>query len=153
VRECIDRYSGAQYALKVIDKTKSGLDAPADHEVRILKSVTHPNIIHLFEDYDFENELFVIMEHVSVSYFQSLTWNSNSPGNLSLSSLFNAIINFPLLILFFMVRGVICLTRLPNLSNSARRRVPVSQRTLLQQFPFFMPMELFIGILSQRIYW
>lgn len=62
----MDRISGAKYALKVIDKTKSGLDAPADHEVRILKSVSHPNIIHLFDDFDFKDELFLIMEHVSV---------------------------------------------------------------------------------------
>ncbi|CAG7825533.1 unnamed protein product [Allacma fusca] len=65
VRECTDLLSSQKFAMKVIDKSKChGRDAPPEHEVKILASIHHPNIILLFEQYDFANELYVVMELV-----------------------------------------------------------------------------------------
>ena len=67
VRECMDLDSSQKFAMKVIDKSKChGRDAPPEHEVKILSSIHHPNIILLFEQYDFANELYVVMELVPV---------------------------------------------------------------------------------------
>ncbi|CAL8115243.1 unnamed protein product [Orchesella dallaii] len=65
VRDCTDRKTKSRYALKVIDKSKcNGRDVPPEHEILILTKVSHPNIIVLYEQYDFSNELYVVMELV-----------------------------------------------------------------------------------------
>lgn len=67
VRDCIERKSKQRFALKVIDKSKcNGRDVPPEHEIDILTTVSHPNIIILYEQYDFSNELYVVMELVEV---------------------------------------------------------------------------------------
>lgn len=70
VRDCTDRKTKQQYALKVIDKSKcTGRDVPPEHEIAILAKINHRNIIVLYEQYDFSNELYVVMELVEVSKF------------------------------------------------------------------------------------
>lgn len=67
VRDCTDRKTKKRFALKVIDKCKcNGRDVPPEHEIAILSTITHPNIIVLYEQYDFSNELYVVMELVEV---------------------------------------------------------------------------------------
>ncbi|PNF15502.1 hypothetical protein B7P43_G17005 [Cryptotermes secundus] len=63
VRQCIDRSTGTEYALKVIDKSKChGKEHMIESEVSILRRVHHPNIIQLVAEYDTHSELYLVME-------------------------------------------------------------------------------------------
>lgn len=54
-------------ALKIIDKSKLlGKEQMIENEVNILRSVNHPNIIKLLDEYDTSNELYLVMELVKV---------------------------------------------------------------------------------------
>ncbi|XP_044537630.1 serine/threonine-protein kinase DCLK2 [Gracilinanus agilis] len=65
VKECIDRSTGKEFALKIIDKTKCcGKEHLIENEVSILRRVKHPNIIMLIEEMDTATELFLVMELV-----------------------------------------------------------------------------------------
>ncbi|XP_078457104.1 serine/threonine-protein kinase DCLK1-like [Lampetra planeri] len=65
VRECIERSSGHEYALKIIDKAKcKGKEHMIESEVSILRRVKHPNIILLVEEVDTPSELYMVMELV-----------------------------------------------------------------------------------------
>jgi serine/threonine protein kinase len=62
------RSTGADYALKIIDKSKChGKEHMIESEVSILRRVHHPNIIHLVAEYDTHSELYLVMELVKVS--------------------------------------------------------------------------------------
>lgn len=43
-----------------------GRDAPPEHEVKILSMVSHPNVVEMFEQYDFSNELYIVLELIEV---------------------------------------------------------------------------------------
>ena len=63
-----DRSSGAEHALKAIDKSKCrGKEQMIENEVSILRRVRHPNIIQLVEEFDFPSELYLVMELVKVT--------------------------------------------------------------------------------------
>ncbi|GAB6027266.1 Serine/threonine-protein kinase dclk1 [Chamberlinius hualienensis] len=65
VRECVEKASGKEFALKIIDKDKCrGKEHMIESEVSILRCVKHPNIVLLVEEYNFENELYLVMELV-----------------------------------------------------------------------------------------
>ncbi|XP_074128619.1 serine/threonine-protein kinase DCLK2 isoform X1 [Sminthopsis crassicaudata] len=65
VKECIERSTGKEFALKIIDKTKCcGKEHLIENEVSILRRVKHPNIIMLIEEMDTATELFLVMELV-----------------------------------------------------------------------------------------
>ncbi|KAF0298844.1 Serine/threonine-protein kinase DCLK1 [Amphibalanus amphitrite] len=65
VCECVHRSSGAEHALKAIDKSKCrGKEQMIENEVSILRRVHHPNIIQLVEEFDFPAELYLVMELV-----------------------------------------------------------------------------------------
>ncbi|XP_029700160.1 serine/threonine-protein kinase DCLK1b isoform X3 [Takifugu rubripes] len=65
VRECVERSTGREYALKVISKNKCrGKEHMIQSEVSILRRVKHPNIVLLIEEIDAHNELYLIMELV-----------------------------------------------------------------------------------------
>ncbi|XP_036070693.1 serine/threonine-protein kinase DCLK1b isoform X3 [Oryzias melastigma] len=91
VRECVERSTGREYALKIISKEKckgkvrvckcekrcfilsdteqvSSGPAPQEHmiqsEVAILRRVKHPNIVLLIEEIDTSSELYLVMELV-----------------------------------------------------------------------------------------
>ena len=56
-----------EYALKIIDKTKTkGKEKMIENEVSILRRVKHPNIILLIEEFDTPSELYLVMELVKV---------------------------------------------------------------------------------------
>jgi serine/threonine protein kinase len=62
------RSTGAEYALKVIDKSKChGREHMIESEVSILRRVHHPNIIQLVAEYDTHSELYLVMELIKVS--------------------------------------------------------------------------------------
>ncbi|XP_060683317.1 serine/threonine-protein kinase DCLK2 isoform X2 [Hemiscyllium ocellatum] len=65
VKECVERSSGKEYALKIIDKAKcSGKEHLIENEVAVLRRVKHPNIIMLIEEVDTPTELYLVMELV-----------------------------------------------------------------------------------------
>ncbi|XP_061916300.1 serine/threonine-protein kinase DCLK1-like isoform X2 [Entelurus aequoreus] len=65
VRECVERSTGREYALKIISKEKCrGKEHMIQSEVSILRRVKHPNIVLLIEEVDTGNELYLVMELV-----------------------------------------------------------------------------------------
>ncbi|XP_072248238.1 serine/threonine-protein kinase DCLK1b isoform X2 [Leuresthes tenuis] len=65
VRECVERATGREYALKIISKDKCrGKEHMIQSEVSILRRVKHPNIVLLIEEMDTHNELYLVMELV-----------------------------------------------------------------------------------------
>ncbi|CAK6968924.1 serine/threonine-protein kinase DCLK1-like isoform X3 [Scomber scombrus] len=65
VRECMERSTGREYALKIISKDKCrGKEHMIQSEVSILRRVKHPNIVLLIEEMDTYNELYLVMELV-----------------------------------------------------------------------------------------
>lgn len=65
VKECVERTTGKEFALKIIDKAKCcGKEHLIENEVAILRQVKHPNIIMLIEEMDTPTELYMVMELV-----------------------------------------------------------------------------------------
>ncbi|XP_041659965.1 serine/threonine-protein kinase DCLK1b [Cheilinus undulatus] len=65
VRECVERSTGREYALKIISKDKCrGKEHMIQSEVSILRRVKHPNIVLLIEEMDTNSDLFLVMELV-----------------------------------------------------------------------------------------
>ncbi|NWI90408.1 DCLK2 kinase, partial [Pitta sordida] len=65
VKECVERSTGKEFALKIIDKAKCcGKEHLIENEVSILRRVKHPNIIMLIEEMDTPTELYLVMELV-----------------------------------------------------------------------------------------
>uniref|UniRef100_H3DK37 Serine/threonine-protein kinase DCLK2 n=1 Tax=Tetraodon nigroviridis TaxID=99883 RepID=H3DK37_TETNG len=63
VRECVERSTGKEFALKIIDKVKcAGKEHLIENEVAVLRKVKHPNIIMLMEEVDTSSELYLVME-------------------------------------------------------------------------------------------
>lgn len=63
VRQVYDKQKKMDCALKIIDKTKLlGKEQMIENEVNILRSVNHPNIIKLLDEYDTDHELYLVME-------------------------------------------------------------------------------------------
>ncbi|KAL2098281.1 hypothetical protein ACEWY4_007488 [Coilia grayii] len=75
VKECTERSSGKEFALKIIDKAKcAGKEHLIENEVAVLRRVKHPNIIMLIEEVDTPTELFLVMELVKGGdLFDSIT--------------------------------------------------------------------------------
>ncbi|XP_059198347.1 serine/threonine-protein kinase DCLK2 isoform X2 [Centropristis striata] len=65
VKECVEKSTGKEFALKIIDKAKcSGKEHLIENEVAVLRRVKHPNIIMLIEEVDTSSELYLVMELV-----------------------------------------------------------------------------------------
>ncbi|KAI5107689.1 serine/threonine-protein kinase DCLK2 isoform X3 [Silurus meridionalis] len=65
VKECVERSTGKEFALKIIDKNKCrGKEHLIESEVAVLRRVKHPNIIMLVEEVDTSSELYLVMELV-----------------------------------------------------------------------------------------
>ncbi|KAM3929778.1 serine/threonine-protein kinase DCLK3 [Leptodactylus fuscus] len=65
VKECTFRKTNQEFAVKIIDKAKLvGKEDIIENEVRIIKSLSHPNIVKLLDDFETENEIYLIMEYI-----------------------------------------------------------------------------------------
>ncbi|XP_029007103.1 serine/threonine-protein kinase DCLK2 isoform X2 [Betta splendens] len=65
VKDCVERSTGKEFALKIIDKAKCrGKEHLIESEVAVLRRVKHPNIIMLMEEVDTASELYLVMELV-----------------------------------------------------------------------------------------
>ncbi|KAM9314401.1 serine/threonine-protein kinase DCLK2 isoform 2-T2 [Pholidichthys leucotaenia] len=65
VKECVERSTGKEFALKIINKAKcSGKEHLIENEVAVLRKVKHPNVIMLIEEVDTPSELYLVMELV-----------------------------------------------------------------------------------------
>ncbi|XP_067355916.1 serine/threonine-protein kinase DCLK2 isoform X3 [Channa argus] len=65
VKDCVERSTGKEFALKIIDKAKCrGKEHLIENEVAVLRKVKHPNIIMLIEEVDNPSELYLVMELV-----------------------------------------------------------------------------------------
>nr|XP_034182091.1 probable serine/threonine-protein kinase fhkE [Osmia lignaria]XP_034182092.1 probable serine/threonine-protein kinase fhkE [Osmia lignaria] len=65
VRHCIHKSTGAEYAMKIVDKYKcQGKETMLASEVAILRQVCHPNIISLVAEQETTDQLFLVMELV-----------------------------------------------------------------------------------------
>ncbi|XP_033227090.1 serine/threonine-protein kinase GA29083 isoform X2 [Belonocnema kinseyi] len=65
VRHCVHKSTGAEYAIKIVDKYKcQGKETMLASEVAILRQVCHPNIISLISEQETTDQLFLVMELV-----------------------------------------------------------------------------------------
>ncbi|XP_069816463.1 serine/threonine-protein kinase DCLK3 [Dendropsophus ebraccatus] len=65
VKECKLRKTNQEFAMKIIDKAKLvGKEDIIENEVRIIKLLSHPNIVKLLDDFETENEIYLIMEYI-----------------------------------------------------------------------------------------
>ncbi|XP_026178164.1 serine/threonine-protein kinase DCLK2-like [Mastacembelus armatus] len=65
VKECVERSTGQEFALKIIDKARcSGKEHLIENEVAVLRRVRHPSIIQLIEVDETPTQLFLVMELV-----------------------------------------------------------------------------------------
>ncbi|XP_061664488.1 serine/threonine-protein kinase DCLK2-like isoform X2 [Syngnathoides biaculeatus] len=65
VKECVERSTGQEFALKVIDKARCcGKEHLIENEVAVLQRVRHPSIIQLIEVDETPSQLFLVMELV-----------------------------------------------------------------------------------------
>lgn len=91
VRECIERATVREYALKIIRKDKCrGKEHLIQNEVSILRRVKHPNIVLLIEEMDTANELYLVMELVKGGdLFDAITSSNKYTERDASSMLFN----------------------------------------------------------------
>ncbi|XP_065909896.1 calcium/calmodulin-dependent protein kinase type 1-like [Dysidea avara] len=60
-----DRETGTQYAIKIIDKKQlKGKEEALQNEIEVLRKVSHPNIVKLYEMYDDKSKVYLVMELV-----------------------------------------------------------------------------------------
>ncbi|CAN2389629.1 Serine threonine-protein kinase [Pristimantis euphronides] len=65
VKECRLRKTNQEFAMKIIDKAKlEGKGDIFENEVKIIKLLSHPNIVALLGDIETENEIYLIMEYI-----------------------------------------------------------------------------------------
>uniref|UniRef100_A0A8C6TXR6 non-specific serine/threonine protein kinase n=1 Tax=Neogobius melanostomus TaxID=47308 RepID=A0A8C6TXR6_9GOBI len=68
VKDCVERSTGKEFALKIINKAKcAGKEHLIESEVAVLRKVKHPNIIMLIEEVDTPAELCLVMELVKLA--------------------------------------------------------------------------------------
>ena len=68
VRSSTHRTSGKECALKIINRAKVfGREDIVENELKIMKSVNHPNIIKLIEDFETDNDIILVMELLQVT--------------------------------------------------------------------------------------
>ncbi|KAK7092316.1 hypothetical protein V1264_008079 [Littorina saxatilis] len=71
VRTSRQKTSGQEFAMKVIDKPKlKGKEHMVENEIDIMKDCTHPNIVKLYEEYETNDKIYLVMELVKVRLSQ-----------------------------------------------------------------------------------
>uniref|UniRef100_A0A8C6SI07 Serine/threonine-protein kinase DCLK2 n=1 Tax=Neogobius melanostomus TaxID=47308 RepID=A0A8C6SI07_9GOBI len=91
VRECVEKATGREFALKIISKDKCrGKENLIQNEVSILRRVKHPNIVLLIEEMDTPSELYLVMELVKGGdLFDAITSSNKYTERDASSMLFN----------------------------------------------------------------
>ncbi|XP_039267675.2 uncharacterized protein LOC120342771 isoform X1 [Styela clava] len=65
VKESRLRNTEAEYAMKIIDKSKlKGKEDMIENEIAIMKNCIHPNIVRLVEEFETEDEIYLMLEYV-----------------------------------------------------------------------------------------
>ncbi len=63
VKHAINKSTNIKYAIKIIDKSKCrGKENMIETEVNILKKVKHDHIISLYEMFEIDNKIYLVME-------------------------------------------------------------------------------------------
>lgn len=63
VRQCIDKITKKEFALKIVDKAKiRGKEDMIRDEIDIMRRCKHPNIVRMYEDYDSTRHIYLVME-------------------------------------------------------------------------------------------
>ncbi len=62
VRHAISKKDGTQYAIKIVNKKSVREINQVQNEIAILSQSDHPNIIKLYDVYETEESLFLVME-------------------------------------------------------------------------------------------
>ena len=80
VRLGINRQTEEKVAIKILDKKKLKKDKDKkrlEKEIKILKSLRHPNIVHLFSDIQDKSNIYLIMEYIEgIELLQYISSNS-----------------------------------------------------------------------------
>ncbi|XP_038665776.1 serine/threonine-protein kinase DCLK1-like [Scyliorhinus canicula] len=65
VKECRLKNTEYEYAVKIIDKSKlKGKEIMIENEIAIVRSLSHPNIVRFIEEFETEEEIYLIMEYI-----------------------------------------------------------------------------------------
>nr|CAB3236351.1 serine/threonine-protein kinase DCLK1 [Phallusia mammillata] len=65
VKECRLRNTESEYAMKIIDKSKlKGKEDMIENEIAIMKNCHHPNIVRLIEEFETEDEIYLVLEYI-----------------------------------------------------------------------------------------
>jgi serine/threonine protein kinase len=63
VKTGINKQTGEKFAIKIVDRSKcKGKEDMIETEVQILTQIDHPNIVKLYEKYEFEGKIYLVME-------------------------------------------------------------------------------------------
>ncbi|XP_074480434.1 serine/threonine-protein kinase DCLK2-like [Sebastes fasciatus] len=91
VKECVERSTGQEYALKIIDKARCcGKEHLIENEVAVLRRVRHPSIIELIEVDETPSQLFLVMELVKGGdLFDAITSSTKYSERDSSAMVFN----------------------------------------------------------------
>ncbi|KAK5893222.1 hypothetical protein CgunFtcFv8_006115 [Champsocephalus gunnari] len=91
VKECVERATGQEYALKIIDKARCcGKEHLIENEVSVLRRVRHPSIIELIEVDETPSQLFLVMELVKGGdLFDAITSSTKYSERDSSAMVFN----------------------------------------------------------------
>ncbi|XP_047194758.1 serine/threonine-protein kinase DCLK2 [Hippoglossus stenolepis] len=91
VKECVERSTGKEYALKIIDKARCcGKEHLIENEVAVLRRVRHPSIIQLIEVDETPSQLFLVMELVKGGdLFDAITSSTKYSERDSSAMVFN----------------------------------------------------------------
>lgn len=91
VRECVEKSTSREFALKIINKEKcGGKEHVIQNEVSILRRVKHPNIVLLIEEMDTPTELYMVMELVKGGdLFDAITSSNKYTERDASSMIFN----------------------------------------------------------------
>lgn len=66
VKVGIDKTNGQKYAIKIVDRSKcKGKEDMIETEVKILKMIRHENIVQLYDMYEFDHKIYLVMELVT----------------------------------------------------------------------------------------
>jgi MAP/microtubule affinity-regulating kinase len=95
VAQALHHPTGKSYAVKIIylsDNIPTSLTAAVEREIRILKSLNHPNIIKLIEVVRENHRIFVVMEHCEGGTLLNLITSDKLKGLSEVKRLFRQIV-------------------------------------------------------------